>query len=131
MIRLLFALLASLSALVAFAPCPVFSQSTDLATNLKNAKAGDVIKLPPGEHKLGDLVVPAGVTLQGAGYKTTILDAAGHANGIIVRAAKAQVRDLTIRGAIENAVIIDGAKDVEFSRVVAANSVNGVLVRNS
>ncbi len=97
---------------------------------LKKAPTGATVILPAGTFDAGDLVVPAGVTLKGAGRGQTLLNATGKTNGVVLGAG-ARVSDLTIEKALENGVVIDGTKDAAVSRVAVRGSQSGVLVRKA
>ena len=71
----------------------------DVVTLLAHAKPGKTVTLPDGTYPAGDLVVPAGVTLRGAGYLKTVIDASGHKAGLILAGKGSGAEDLTIRGA--------------------------------
>ncbi len=94
---------------------------------LEKAQAGSTVTLPAGTFAVGDLAVPAGVTLKGAGRDRTILDAKGASNGILLGDG-ARVSDLTILNASDNGVVVRGAKGAVVARVTVRGSLNGVLV---
>lgn len=97
---------------------------------LEKAQAGTTVTLPAGTYEAGELAVPAGVTLKGAGRGQTVLDAKGKRNGIVL-GDHSQLSDLTIANAAENGVVIREAKDVVVARVVVRNCQSGVLVRQA
>ncbi len=97
---------------------------------LEKAQAGTTVALPAGTYEAGDLVVPAGVTLKGAGRGQTFLNAKGRTNGVVLGAG-ARVSDLAIENASENGVLIDGVLDAVVSRVAVRGSQSGVLVRKA
>ena len=97
---------------------------------LEKAQAGATVAIPAGTFEAGDLAVPAGVTLKGAGRGQTVLSAKGKKNGIVLGAG-ARVSDLTIENAGENGVAIVGVKDAAVSRVVVRGAQSGVLVQKA
>ena len=107
------------------APLPPASLSA-----LEKAQAGATVAIPAGTFEAGDLAVPAGVTLKGAGRGQTVLSAKGKKNGIVLGAG-ARVSDLTVENAGENGVAIVGVKDAAVSRVVVRGSQSGVLVQKA
>jgi hypothetical protein len=107
------------------APLPAATLSA-----LEKAQAGATVAVPAGTFEAGDVAVPAGVTLKGAGRGLTILNAKGKKNGIVLGAG-ARLSDLTIENAGENGVAIVGGKDAAVSRVVVRGSQSGVLVQKA
>lgn len=97
---------------------------------LEAAQAGGTVAIPAGTFEAGDLAVPAGVTLKGAGRGQTILNAKGKKNGVVLGAGS-RVSDLTIENAAENGVAIVDAKDAAVSRVVVRGAQSGVLVQKA
>ena len=97
---------------------------------LEAAQAGGTVAIPAGTFEAGDLAVPAGVTLKGAGRGQTVLSAKGKKNGIVLSTGS-RVSDLTIENAAENGVAIVGVKDAAVSRVVVRGSQSGVLVQKA
>jgi len=120
----LLAILFTARPLVA-APLPAATLSA-----LEKAQAGATVAIPEGTFEAGDLAVPAGVTLKGAGRGRTVLDATGRKNGVVLGAG-ARVSDLTIEHAGENGVAIVGANDAAISRVVVRGCQSGVLVQQA
>lgn len=101
----------------------------DLTKQLAAAKKGAVIQLQPRTYEVGDLVIPAGVTLRGAGYNKTVIDAAAHKTGVVIRGnAGAAVSDLTVRNARETGVLVSQASDVSLSRLKISSNLTGLLL---
>jgi hypothetical protein len=97
---------------------------------LEKPQSGATVVIPAGTFEAGDLAVPAGVTLKGAGRGLTVLNAKGSKNGVVLGAG-ARVSDLAIEHAGENGVAIVGAKDAAISRVVVRDSQSGVFVQHA
>src|SRR5687768_15172040 len=71
-----------------------------LKARIEAAKSGTTVKLPAGIVKLGDISIPVGVSLQGAGYNLTTIDATGFRNGLVIQGGRgATISDFTVRGA--------------------------------
>ncbi len=123
--------------LILAASCP--ARAGDLADQIAHARAGDTIKIPPGRHRLGGITVPPGVSIRGAGFSATVLDASGHDFGLSVRAADdGEISDLAVVGAGEAIKVIGGARlvirRVRLSGSVAALSVEkstGIRIENA
>jgi len=106
------------------------SAAEDLPNRLKSARPGQTISLPAGEFH-GGVTLPAGVSLKGAGYGKTIIDASGAENGLRVSGKDAVISDLTVRGATGANVFIDGATNVTLRRVRSMGGLMGVNLSNS
>ena len=107
-----------IATLIALAICaPTFADS--LAQKLADAKPGSVITLPAGVFTVNGDNIPAGVTLRGAGYMKTVLDATGSTSGINIDSPGVTVTDLTIRGASGSALAVDEAVKIKIG--TAAN----------
>ena len=95
--------------------------AASVAELLTGAKAETVVKLPAGIFTVNALVIPPGVSVRGAGYGQTILDAAGARNGVIVTGnSGVTLSDLTIRSARETGLILRQSKDVTVRNVKPA-----------
>ncbi|MFO0890032.1 MAG: right-handed parallel beta-helix repeat-containing protein [Isosphaeraceae bacterium] len=104
----------------------------DLAERLRLAKPGSTIELPPGTHRLGDVKLPPGVSLRGAGYESTILDASGHSGGVRIEGGReATISDLTIQGAGETALKVVGGRDLTIRRVRLRGDVAGLAIEGA
>ena len=98
-------------------------RTEQLADRIRNAPPGATIEVPVGRHALGGIQVPPGVSLRGAGYRATTLDATGHEFGLAVRDGKgATIADLAVTGASE-AIKIVGGSGIVIERVRLAGSV--------
>jgi hypothetical protein len=97
------------------------------ANALAAAKPGQTVTLPEGLLRVGDLAVPAGVNLRGAGYGKTIIDATGFRYGVVVRDAKAvEVSDLTVKGATVADIQVSRSGQVIIARVLVRDGVSGI-----
>jgi hypothetical protein len=123
-------LLACLALLTLAAP--VHAASADqaaVAAQLAGAKKGAVITLAARTYDVGDLVVPDGVTLRGAGYDQTILNAAGHANGVVIQGRRgARVTDLAVRNARESGVLVSQSTEITLARLSVIGNLTGLLL---
>jgi hypothetical protein len=103
-----------------------------LAARLRQARLGTTVEVPPGIHTVGDLVLPPGVSLKGAGYESAIIEARGHTVGVLVRAGtEAAISDLTIRGAWERALMIRKGQGIMIRRVRLRGDVSGLVILTS
>jgi hypothetical protein len=94
------------------------------------AKAGQTVTIPAGTFALGGLSVPDGVTLKGAGYDKTLLDATGTEVGLKL-GSSAVVCDLTLSGATQVGLLVDGAKGATLERVRVRKCGSGILARRA
>ncbi len=101
-----------------------------IKARLAAAKPGQTVTLPAGTFALGNLTVPDGVTLQGAGYDQTFLDAAGTDIGVRLGAGAA-LCDLSLTGAIQVGVLVEGVSGVTIERMRVRKCGSGVLVRRA
>jgi parallel beta-helix repeat protein len=109
---------------------PTRAAAPSLQQQLAAARPGDVVTLPAGTLA-GAFTVPAGVTLRGAGYRQTILDAGSAEVGVTMAGDRAGVTDLTVRGATRANVLVQGAARCLVQRVRATGSIMGINVRDS
>src|SRR4051794_21077508 len=99
-----------------------------VADQITSAKAGQTVQLPAGTFDIGDVSVPSGVRVVGAGYKQTILNAAGFGDGLVVKDGKdISLSDLTIRGARASALSVRKASNLHVERVRLLDSAAGLL----
>ncbi len=88
-----------------------------LATLLTKAKAGTTFVLPAGTFP-GGLTLPPGVSLRGAGYAQTTLDAGTNPAGIAIKGGEgSRIEDLSIQTKGTAALIVEDARNVEIRRV--------------
>ena len=87
---------------------------------LQAATAGATISLPEGTFQIGDLAIPSGVALKGAGYDKTILDATGKKNGLVLN-SNSSVSDLAVVNAEENGIFAQETNNNTVARVSIAN----------
>jgi len=100
-----------------------------LESKLAGARPGQTVELPAGEFR-GGVAVPPGVSLKGAGYDKTILDASGAENGVAITSGSgAVISDLTVCGAKAAGVLVQGADNVTVQRVRATGGLIGVSVQ--
>ena len=125
-----------------------------IARMIRSARPGDTVTLPAGTVELGDVTVPPQVSIKGAGYAKTILDATKFHSGLQVLENKdVQVSDLTIRHArgiglrVSNSsgitvrrirclgngvgVLFDGARDSRLENAVVAENRTGLVMVRS
>ena len=106
--------------------------AASVMARIAKAGKGDTVRLPAGTVALGDLSLPDGVSLKGAGYKETIIDATGHDLGLIVKGkTAASVSDLAVVNATQAGLLLDGASDAVVERVLVRKCGSGVLMRNA
>jgi hypothetical protein len=124
--------------LIVFLFClPAMSQvvhaddQADLAARLARATQGSIVQLEARTYAAGDLVVPDGVTVRGAGYNKTVIDASGHTDGFILRGTqKVHITDLSIRNARECDILASAAADVQLSRLFVSDSLTGAILNH-
>jgi len=107
----------------------VNASEATLESKLAVARPGQTVELPAGEFKTS-AIVPAGVTLKGAGYDKTSIDAGGAENGLVI-ASGATVSDLAVRGAKSANVLVRGAEKVTVQRVRASGGLIGLSVADA
>ena len=99
---------------------------------IRAAKKGTVVQLPAGTFKIGNLVLGDGVSLVGAGYDKTTLDATGNDFGITAAGhAGATVSDLAVVGASQGGIVLDGADGVTVQRVSVRHCGSGLIARGA
>jgi hypothetical protein len=97
-----------------------------LADAIASAEAGDTIVLPAGVFEAG-LTLPPRVSLRGAGYRKTILDARNAEVGLAIEeGAGAEIADLTVWGASKTGVLVAGAANVALRRLRTTGGLGGV-----
>jgi len=108
------------------------AEAEDYLQKIRSAKAGTTVALPAGTIKLGNAALPEGVSLKGAGYGKTVIDAAGFDTGLILRGkADAAIADLTIRGAGQIGIAVDGASGITIERVTVQDCPGAMVVRDA
>ena len=96
-----------------------------------SAKPGQIVELPEGTLQ-GGATLPDGVSLKGAGYGKTLIDAKGCENGIVIKGGNgATVSGLTVRGAKGAGVAVLGGNSAKISRVRASGCATGFVVGKS
>jgi len=118
--------------LLACAACLMAADETPyLQQLLTAAKPGQTVTLPAGEFR-GGVTVPAGVSLKGAGYGRTIIDAGGAPNGLTVTGGSGTViSDCTVRGAAVADVLLSGTRDATVRRLRVTGGLIGISVQGS
>jgi hypothetical protein len=96
---------------------------------IESAGAGQVVELPAGEIALGDVTIPAGVHVRGAGFNKTIVNASSFRNGFVIASgSKSEISDLAVRNARENAIIVRQADHVTLARLELQGNLTGLLI---
>ena len=106
--------------------------AAELAKRIAAAKPGTTVTLPAGTLRLGDIAIPAGVSLQGAGYAKTILDASGHDVGLICRnTGPTTISDLAVLGPRQTGILVDGGSKITMQRISIRKCMNGLILRQA
>ena len=114
---------------VAMVSCFAAAADPNLPELLAAAKPGQTVELPAGEFR-GGATLPPGVSLKGAGYAKTVINAVGTEHGIsITDGSGATISGLTVRGAAVANVLVQGAKKVTLQRLRATAGLIGVSVQ--
>lgn len=103
---------------------------SDWQARLAAARPGATITLPAGSFTAADVAIPAGVTLAGAGYRETILDAAGGSDGLVAGAG-CTIRGLTVRAAPATGIVVREAADVTIAGVRVEKCMTGIVATNA
>ena len=99
-----------------------------LVQRVAAAKPGSTVALPEGTFTIPGLVVPAGVSVKGAGYAKTVLLVQGQV-GLEVKGGKGStIADLTVQGAASAGVQIEDAQDATLARVRAVRCLTGIMI---
>jgi hypothetical protein len=96
----------------------------DLAAELAKAKPGTTVDVPAGTIS-GSFELPAGVTLRGAGYQKTTIDARGSQIGVRVKGSAGRIENLTILNA-GTGIALSKIDDVTVSRVMILGGTIGI-----
>jgi hypothetical protein len=105
-------------------PAPVRAQT--LADALTAARPGDAIVLPAGLYEAG-VKLPSRVSLRGAGYRKTILDARKAEVGVAIEGGEgSELADLTVWGAGKTGVLVAGARRVALRRLRTTGGLAGI-----
>jgi len=108
------------------------ADNAQIAGIISATKAGGVAHLPEGSFKIGDLTVPEGVSIAGAGCGKTILDATGNAHTLILNGkSAAKVSDLTILNADQAGLLVDGVAGLTLERLVIRHCGCGLIARGA
>jgi len=106
--------------------------SPEAAGRILAAAPGTTVVLGEGVYALGDLTMPAGVSLRGAGYGKTILDAGGRESGLVLTGGKsASFSDFTLRNTTGAGLVLRGAARQSVQRVAVRDCPVGVTVVQS
>jgi hypothetical protein len=113
-------------------PVLAFGQDgTAWKQKIESAKAGQIITLPAGELAIGDVTIPTGVKVCGAGNDKTIINAAAYKTGFIIRGNKGvELSDLSVRNARETGILVSKASKVTISRLKVIGNLTGLLLDN-
>ncbi len=102
-----------------------------LQAKLSAAKPGDVITLEARTYEAGDLTVPDGVSVRGAGFAKTALDAKGFKNGLLISGgSKAVLADFSVQNAGENGIAVKAAVQPTLSRLRLSSNLTGLLLES-
>ena len=111
--------------------------ASEVQRKLSSAKIGETIVLPAGVIT-GALIVPAGVSLRGAGYRATIIDASGESEGITVAPIRRNapstlttISNLAIRNAQSANLAITSVDQVLVQRVLLSGSIIGARLNDA
>jgi hypothetical protein len=122
--------LAAPSAALPAKDLPFKPGKKSLAQVVAEAKAGTTVVLPAGTFP-GGLTLPAGVSLRGAGYARTTLDAGSSPAGVAVKGTRGhRIEDLTIRTKGSSGLTAEKAGDVQVRRVRILGGALGVRWRD-
>ena len=101
-----------------------------LAQAVAGARPGSTVTLTAGVYA-GGVTLPPGVSLKGAGYGKTIIDASGLPTGIEVSSgSNATIADLTVSGATRINIAVQDTTGTIIRRVRSTASINGVTFSN-
>lgn len=106
-------------------PVLATASGLDIQTLIDQAQPGEVVQVPAGAYRV-NLVLKAGVVLEGAGSELTILDGGG-VGPVIVAEDGGVIKGFTITNGIEGVKISGGPAGV-FENIITANSGSGVRV---
>ncbi len=102
--------------------------ASTLADAVATAQSGDTINLPAGIFP-GGLTLPPGVSIHGAGYRQTIIDARNLPLGFHIKAGgPAEIADLTIwsSGATRSGILVQDAHRIVLRRLRVNGGLNGI-----
>jgi parallel beta-helix repeat protein len=99
----------------------------DLAAAVRTAGKGQEVRVPEGIHAVGGVVIPAGITLVGAGPDKTVLKATAAGDAIVVEGDDVTISDLSIRGARQSGLLVREAAGVTIARVGVHECLTGIL----
>ena len=125
---------AILSAVVlmttATAPAETFdaSTATKLTAALAKAKPGDTVRLAAGTYACTP-IIPAGVTLRGAGYLKTILDVGAADSGVTLGGDNAALTDLAVNTRGTTAILANGVKMIGLSGILVRGGAVAVFLQ--
>ncbi len=106
--------------------------SEQLTAALAGAAPGTTVAVPAGTFKAGNLSIPSGVTVKGAGAEQTIIDAQGKNFGMLIKdASNVTVSGITLQGSAVAGIRIEGGGDVTLSGLRVLRNLCGVNVMNT
>ncbi|MCX7935493.1 MAG: right-handed parallel beta-helix repeat-containing protein, partial [Planctomycetota bacterium] len=103
----------------------------DLNARLAAAQPGQTVELPAGEFQ-GGVMLPPGVSLKGAGYNQTVIDAKGCENGVAILGGSGNVvSDLAVKNAARVNILVRDAENAVVRRVRATGGAIGISLLNA
>ena len=99
-----------------------------LAARVAAAKSGTTVTLPEGTFALPGLVAPPGVGIRGSGYDKTILIITGQTGIEVSGGMGVSISDLTVQGAANTGVQLDGVQDATLARIRAVRCLTGIMI---
>ncbi len=111
----------SLSFFLGLASTP--AAGLDIQALIDGAQPGEVVRVPAGNYRV-NLVLKAGVILEGEGAEVTVLDGGG-SGPVVVAEGGGMIKGFTIRNGIEG-VKASGVPVGVFENIITANSGSGI-----
>ncbi len=115
----------SFSLLISLGLTPAPAAGLDIQALIDQAQPGEPVRVPAGNYRV-NLLLKAGVVLEGAGAELTVLDGGG-VGPVIVAEGGGVIKGFTIRNGIEG-VKASGAPVGVFENIITANSGSGIRV---
>ena len=104
----------------------------DIQQQIERARPGQTVSIPAGTFAVDNLVLKDGVSLKGAGYQRTILDASGSENGLIIHSTTASaVRDLAIVNAVQSGIVVHRAEKLTLERLLVRKCGGSLVLANA
>ncbi len=106
-------------------------EANAILARIQSAAAGTTVTLPAGTYRLSNIRTPDGVSIQGAGYDKTIIDASAGDGGLILGGkSPAHVNNLGVTGAAQYGLLLDGAAGKTVERVMLRHCGSGLIARD-